>query len=196
VLVTCIAAALCVTAGAFTRPATFVTWLAFDRLTRLNPSYSSSPDRLLVNLLFILLFSGCGRALSVDARWRNKSGDAPAWPRYLLVGQLVVVSFASAVQKFPRAGSRAVTPTRCGTSRSSRRGSAGRCFGSRRSNLCSSALRQGHLAVPGHASALGPVGGSRPPHAALRRSVERLSALGRGLRTGATGRRHGLNEAS
>lgn len=92
-------AALLLALGAFTRPATLGSWFLFDRLTRLNGSYTNSADRLIVNLLFLLLFSGCGRALSVDALWRRRRDDTPAWPRQLLMVQLGVMYFTSALQK-------------------------------------------------------------------------------------------------
>ncbi len=61
-------------------------------------------DLLLRNVLLLLTCSSAGRAWSVDA-WRRTGdlrGDGslmPAWPRYLLILQLVVVYFAAGIAK-------------------------------------------------------------------------------------------------
>jgi hypothetical protein len=105
VLVT-IAAALAFTAGAWTRIAALVTWLGFRTLADLNSHSGGAYDELAKNILLFLLVSGCGRSLSVDA-WRaaRRPGAspadhlAPAWPRYALIFQLVLMYWATGMQK-------------------------------------------------------------------------------------------------
>lgn len=86
--------------GAFTRVAVVIAWFGFSRLCDLNWQCGGSSDELLTNGLFLLMFSGCGEVWSIDARRRG--GDArpvPAWPRRLLVLQLVILYFMTALQK-------------------------------------------------------------------------------------------------
>ena len=85
--------------GAFTRVAAVIAWLGFARLCDLNWQTGGSSDELLVNVLFLLMLSGCGNAWSVDAWRRGAARDAPAWPRRVLVLQLVIVYFTTALQK-------------------------------------------------------------------------------------------------
>lgn len=94
-----IVAALLLSAGCFTRPAAFVTWLGFRFLADLNGHSGGSYDELLKSEIFLLMLSGAGNALSFDARFRGKRGLVPAWPRYVLVGQLVLVYWATGMQK-------------------------------------------------------------------------------------------------
>ncbi len=86
-------------AGAYTRYATFIAWGAWQVLANLNANAGGSYDELFSNVLFLLLLSDCGRAWSVDARWRGKTGSVPAWPRWLIALQLVVMYDSTAWQK-------------------------------------------------------------------------------------------------
>lgn len=92
-------AAVLLGAGVYTRASAVVAWLAFRTLVGLNDHSGGSSDELLVNVLFVLLFSGCGNALSFDARVRGKTAPVPAWPRYVLIGQLVLMYWMTALQK-------------------------------------------------------------------------------------------------
>ncbi len=99
-----IAAGLMMALGAATRASTFVTWLCFHTLTDTNYLAGGSSDDLLLNGLFVLLWSGSGRALSVDHWWRRRrdplaSSDAPAWPRYVLIFQICTVYWTTGMQK-------------------------------------------------------------------------------------------------
>lgn len=85
--------------GAFTRYATFIAWGTWQVLANLNANAGGSYDELFSNVLFLLLLSDSGRAWSVDARWRGKTGDVPAWPRWLIALQLVVMYDSTAWQK-------------------------------------------------------------------------------------------------
>lgn len=98
VAVTALASAL-LAVGAFTRIASVIAWLGFARLCDLNWQTGGSSDELLVNVLFLLMLSGCGNAWSVDAWRRGGEREALAWPRRVLVLQLVIVYFATALQK-------------------------------------------------------------------------------------------------
>jgi hypothetical protein len=104
VIVTVLAAAA-FTVGLFTRTAALVTWVGFRTLADLNGHSGGAYDELAKNILLLLLVSGCGRALSIDA-WRTaRNGGtaadrlAPAWPRYALVFQLVLMYWATGMQK-------------------------------------------------------------------------------------------------
>ena len=87
--------------GLFTRPALFVTWAGVRALSSLNDEAKGSYDGLLIDTLFLLMLSGCGRALSLDARLfpRPERGLAPRWPRVLLVVQLGLLYLGSALNK-------------------------------------------------------------------------------------------------
>ena len=95
----CAAASLLVALGLFTRAAIFITWLSFRALLDLNSEARSGYDSLLVNTLFLLLLSGCGRALSLDERIFRKSRDIARWPRMLLVLQIGMLYGGTAVMK-------------------------------------------------------------------------------------------------
>ena len=87
------------TAGLFTRASAFVAWFGFSTLADYNSHSGGSSDELLISVLFLLMFSGCGRRLSLDARLRGGETDAPAWPRRLLLFQLVLMYWTTALQK-------------------------------------------------------------------------------------------------
>jgi len=99
------AAALMTAAGLMTRASIFVTWLCFNTLITMNRSAGGSADDLLVNGIFILFWSGCGRTLSIDRLIERRKSpaapppEAPAWPRYLLIYQLVTVYWTTGAQK-------------------------------------------------------------------------------------------------
>lgn len=96
----CCAAATLGALGLFTRPALLVTWAAVRALSSLNDEAKGSYDGLLIDTLFLLLLSGCGRALSLDARlFGTQRGLAPRWPRVLLVMQLGLLYLGSALNK-------------------------------------------------------------------------------------------------
>jgi hypothetical protein len=90
--------------GLFTRVTVVLTWFLFRTLSNLNDMAGGSSDDLLMNGLFILMWSGCGRALSLDALERkrkdpNAATDAPAWPRYVLIFQIITVYWTTGLQK-------------------------------------------------------------------------------------------------
>jgi hypothetical protein len=95
----CCAAASFSLVGLFTRPALVILWLSFRALSMLNPSARGAYDALLVDSLVLLILSGSGRALSLDARLFERAREVARWPRILLVMQLGVVYTGSALTK-------------------------------------------------------------------------------------------------
>ncbi len=93
-----IASSVLMVGGAWTRAACVLAWFSFRTLSLLNDHSGGSSDDLLISVLFLLMFSGCGRALSLDGPGRT-GGETPAWPRYLLVGQMVLMYFTTGLQK-------------------------------------------------------------------------------------------------
>jgi hypothetical protein len=89
--------------GAVTPLAAAVTALGWAWLTDLGRNAGGSYDFLGANLLFLLVFAGAGGAWSVDAALRARRGlpakEAPAWARWLVVWQLVVMYDTTVWQK-------------------------------------------------------------------------------------------------
>lgn len=76
---------------------------AYLGLISLNSTASGGYDNLITNALWLLCLSGCNASLSVDA-WRKHGrvvSDAliAAWPRYVLILQLIVMYTATGLQK-------------------------------------------------------------------------------------------------
>lgn len=89
--------------GAWTRVAGILAWLGFRWLADLNGSAGGSYDEVFLDALFVLLWSGCGGAWSLDA-WRAARRGATdvtvlAWPRWVLLGQLVTIYASTALHK-------------------------------------------------------------------------------------------------
>lgn len=79
------------------------TLQAYLGLTSLNPTASGGFDNLLTIALWLLFLSGCNATLSVDSRlqegtWLSERCVA-AWPRYVLILQLIVMYTATGLQK-------------------------------------------------------------------------------------------------
>ncbi len=102
-VVATIAAGACVTAGAGGRLSAFAALQGYIALHRLNHHTSGSSDLLLTNALWILVLSRSTATLSVDCRLRTgsfrSSEPVPAFPRYLAVIQLLVMYWATGIQK-------------------------------------------------------------------------------------------------
>lgn len=86
--------------GLFTRTSALLLLLCSAQLSGLAPD--SGGDRLLRNVLCLLALSGAGATWSLDA-WRARrhqlQREIPAWPRYLLIAQLVIMYVASGLLK-------------------------------------------------------------------------------------------------
>jgi hypothetical protein len=90
--------------GFFTRTSAFVFVLLFAQSSVLNDVGDRGIDRAIRIVVLILAFSAAGRAYSLDARIATGSfrGDGQpqlAWPRYLVLGQLVVMYTAAGLSK-------------------------------------------------------------------------------------------------
>jgi hypothetical protein len=102
--------ALAFTAGLGTRVTTVLTLVGFVAFCERNPVYLAG-DQVFWNFLFLLCFSRCGEAWSVDAWWRARRRSAaggagpglprriPAWPRTLMIVQLCVLYGANGWNK-------------------------------------------------------------------------------------------------
>lgn len=100
-----VASAATLTVGLFSRTSAAVLMLALAQTAIVNPDADRGIDVLLRNVLMVLAFSDCGAAWALDARWttgrfRGDGREVPAWPRYLLVLQVVVMYFTAGVQKY------------------------------------------------------------------------------------------------
>jgi Vitamin K-dependent gamma-carboxylase len=96
-----VAAALLVLFGLGYRIASWLLVFAMVELWRLTPDGGDSIDALLRIVLPLLALSGAHACWSCDAwlarRWgRPMPGTVPAWPRYLLVVQLLWLYFSAA----------------------------------------------------------------------------------------------------
>ncbi|MFT4623850.1 MAG: hypothetical protein ACI8PZ_002506 [Myxococcota bacterium] len=98
-------ASLCaVILGVATPVSLLLVVLLYAQMALILPAADRGIDMMLRNLFLILAFSGAGRWGSVDARIRAGSiwgdgADIPAWPRHLIVLQVVVMYFTAGVQK-------------------------------------------------------------------------------------------------
>lgn len=92
-------------AGWFSRTSAVVLMLLSAQWNLILPEADRAIDLLLRNVLLVLALSDAGARWSLDALWRTGrwSGDGarvPAWPRYVLVLQVVVMYFTAGVQKY------------------------------------------------------------------------------------------------
>lgn len=85
--------------GLFTRFGLVLAWLGARTLSLGNSVGGAASDYVFFNLVLPLIFSGSGRALSLDARLWPGSREIQAWPRYLLVGQMVLMYWSAGLQK-------------------------------------------------------------------------------------------------
>jgi len=76
------------------------TYLA---LARVNDDAAGGYDAMINNALYLLMFSGAWDTLSADCRWRTgrwtSETEVPAWPRHLLIFQLLVIYGSTALHK-------------------------------------------------------------------------------------------------
>jgi hypothetical protein len=91
-------------AGFFTRTSAILFVLLSAQSSILNDAGDRGIDRAIRIVVLILAFSAAGRAYSVDARIKTGSfrGDGalfPAWPRFLVLGQLVIMYTAAGLSK-------------------------------------------------------------------------------------------------
>jgi hypothetical protein len=100
-----VVAAAGLTAGAFTRTSAASFLMLSAEWSRILPDADRGIDLLLRNVLLVLALSSAGAAWSVDAAWgsgswRGTGAPVLAWPRRVLVLQIVVMYFTAGVQKY------------------------------------------------------------------------------------------------
>lgn len=94
-----VGALLCLLVGFLTPVAGLVALLVSAQHAWILPLGDRGIDLMLRNVLLLLALSGCGRVWSVDAKLFGEKAEIPAWPRYVLVIQLLVMYFAAGIQK-------------------------------------------------------------------------------------------------
>jgi hypothetical protein len=94
-----VGALVCLLVGFLTPAAALVALLMSAQLAQVLPLGDRGIDLMLRNVLMILAFSGCGGTWSIDARLFGERREVPAWPRHLLVLQLLVMYLMAGVQK-------------------------------------------------------------------------------------------------
>ncbi|MDP2345346.1 MAG: HTTM domain-containing protein [Deltaproteobacteria bacterium] len=96
------ACALFVAVGLFTRAALVGAWVGIRVISALSHFSHGGSDALFIDVLFVLMISGCGNALSIDA-WRKQKTTTTTTtlrlPRLLLVFQLGLLYFFGGLQK-------------------------------------------------------------------------------------------------
>lgn len=89
--------------GCYSRTSAALLLLCYAQLGRLSPGADRGIDVLLRNCLLVLACSGAGETWSLDALRRHGRFDSQhavtAWPRYLLIAQLVLLYFWAGIQK-------------------------------------------------------------------------------------------------
>lgn len=92
-------------AGFLTRFSGVVFLLTYAQTAIINDTSDRGIDRMLRIMILLLIVSGSGKTLSIDARLRTGSflGDGTpvaAWPRYLMIGQLILMYWCAGAEKF------------------------------------------------------------------------------------------------
>ena len=100
-----VASSLSLALGSASRTSALVLMFLSAQWCQILPEADRAIDVLLRNVLLILGFSAAGARWSVDAwlrtgTWRGDGAPVPAWPRYLVVLQVVVMYFTAGVQKY------------------------------------------------------------------------------------------------
>jgi hypothetical protein len=82
------------------RAMTLAVFLGYDYLADLNGHAGGSYDELIKNTIFAVLLSGAYGDLTLLRAWKKLSPERiPAWPRWLLIFQLVLMYWMTAIQK-------------------------------------------------------------------------------------------------
>lgn len=90
--------------GFLTRTSALFFALLYAQSAMANDYSDRGIDRMIRIVMLILAFSGCGRAWSIDAKrkfgkWRGDGSEVLAWPRYLILAQLVLMYCAAGFSK-------------------------------------------------------------------------------------------------
>jgi hypothetical protein len=109
---------VCVGAGFCTRGAALCYVLLSAQAALINGPADRAIDRAIRIMMLILVLSPAGKVWSIDARlktgrFRGSLAPAPAWPRYLILAQLVLIYFGAGLAKggtywYPWGGYRAL----------------------------------------------------------------------------------------
>lgn len=105
VVLATIGVALALLLGAFSRLSALLLVVLLAQLALVLPPADRGIDMLIRNVLVLLVFARSGEALGLDALrrtgswWGAAAHRVPAWPRYLLLAQLVMLYFAAGVSK-------------------------------------------------------------------------------------------------
>ncbi len=98
-----ILACLTLLLGVWSRLSAFLALQTILALTWINGQAGGSYDDLTSNALWLLVLADSSATLSLKARRRTgrwlTEARVAAWPRYLVIGQIVVVYFSTALQK-------------------------------------------------------------------------------------------------
>ena len=98
-----IASSVAMVLGLGGRVAPFVALQCFVGVTDLNPAAGGSDDYLVANLLWLIVLSDSTSTGSLAAWWKSgtfwTAQPVAAWPRYLVLFQLVVMYFSTGLQK-------------------------------------------------------------------------------------------------
>ncbi len=102
-MTTCAVSAALLTVGFLPRLAALACLQLLLALTRINGHASGSDDLLITNALWLLVLADSAATLSLWCRlktgaWRS-TRQVMAWPRYLFIGQLVLLYGATGLQK-------------------------------------------------------------------------------------------------
>jgi hypothetical protein len=96
-------AAISLSLGFMSRTSAVILLLAYAQLAQLSPDADRGIDRLLRNVLCILPLAAPGTTLSLDARLRTGRWVSDqmvwAWPRLLIIAQLVLLYFFAGILK-------------------------------------------------------------------------------------------------
>ena len=103
--ITVLASLLAFGSGFLTRFSGLVFLLTYAQTAIINDQADRGIDRMIRIVVLLLIFSGSGNTLSLDAKRRTGSwwGDGrwiPSWPRYIIILQLVVMYWCAGVEKF------------------------------------------------------------------------------------------------
>jgi hypothetical protein len=96
---TAVGALVMLAAGLFSRAAGLLFLLVYAQLAWVLPGADRGIDMMVRNVVLILVLSGSHRAWSLDAKLFGARERIPAWPRRLLILQLVVMYFTAGIQK-------------------------------------------------------------------------------------------------
>ena len=102
---TVVVSLFCFGVGLFTRFSGLVFLLSYAQMAIINDQADRGIDRMIRIVVLLLICSQSGKALSLYTKWKTGRwmGDGsliPAWPRYIIVFQIIVMYWCAGVEKF------------------------------------------------------------------------------------------------